>query len=256
MKLLARNLLPNQVNKILWGDRRKWGLSVNHSDPCWVEWAREYSNFYDQNQRKGIGTKINDAGYNVMNEVDLSNKTVLEIGAGDIRHISYWKGVPSEYILADISADMLSKAEHRLRENNINSKSYLLERSQSLPIEDCSVDVIITFYSLEHLYPLLPYIQEMKRVLKPGGIIIGAIPAEGGLAWGVGRALTSRRWFKKYTTIDPDKIICWEHPNFADYVLTLMDIELEKKQHSYWPFRLPLIDPNLIIKFVYEKAEK
>lgn len=256
MKLLARRFLPYSAVKLLWGDRKRWGLEVDQTDPCWMEWVREYSNFYEQNQREGIGTKINDAGYSVMSKIDLTGKKVLEIGAGDIRHISHWNGIPDNYILADISKGMLAKAEAKLKKSNVNLQSILLERSQSLPVDDGVVDVIVTFYSLEHLYPLLPYIHEMKRVLKPGGIIMGAIPAEGGLAWGMGRALTSRRWFKKYTSIDPDKIICWEHPNFADHILTVMDSELERYQLTYWPFRLPLIDPNLIIQFIYKKAEK
>jgi hypothetical protein len=39
------------------------------------------------------------------------------------------------------------------------------------------------------------------------------------MRWGLGRMVTSRRWFKAHTTIDLNKLICWEHPNFAPTVL-------------------------------------
>ena len=51
--------------------------------------AGTYTEFYQANQRQGIGTRINDAGYTVMSNIDLTGKRILEIGAGDIRHIKY-----------------------------------------------------------------------------------------------------------------------------------------------------------------------
>lgn len=253
--LTIRNLMPRFLRNPLWGDRERWGLTVKADDPHWLEWQKTYSRFYMANQREGIGTRINDAGYRVMADIDLTGKTVLEIGAGDIRHLRYWAGRPAQYLLADISPDMMQFAKERLETQGVPHETLMLEREQPLPLAERSVDVIVSFYSLEHLYPLAPYLDEMLRVLKPGGTLIGAIPAEGGLAWGVGRLLTSRRWFKKNTTIDPDKIICWEHPNFTDEILGMLDARLERLRVGYWPLPwLPLLDPNLIIRFQYRQA--
>ena len=251
--MFIRNYLPQSISSALWGNRKRWGLTINQSDMCWQEWQRTYSKFYTENQRQGIGTRVNDSGYNVMNKIDLTGKRVLEIGAGDIRHTDYWQGMPSEYILADISPEMLNKAKLRLKEKEVPYRSFLLKRSGVLPVDDASIDVVVSFYSLEHLYPLEPYLTEISRVLCSGGILIGAIPAEGGLAWGLGRAITSRRWFKKNTTIDPDKIICWEHPNFADDVIIDLEHQFERINVTYWPLRAPLLDINLIIRFIYKK---
>jgi SAM-dependent methyltransferase len=189
-----------------------------------------------------------------MSSITLTGKRVLEIGAGDIRHIKYWQGAPAEYILADISPEMMAFAQKRLEERGIAYRSMPVVRNQSLALPDASVDVIVSFYSLEHLYPLRPYLDEFKRLLKPGGCLIGAIPTEGGLAWG-GRLLTSRRWFKKNTSIDPDKIICWEHPNFADHILEELDQGFTRQAVEYWPLTwLPLLDPNLVIRLCYRKS--
>jgi len=185
-RLAIRHILPSFLRAPLWGDRERWGLTVNEQDPCWNVWLDAYAEFYLATQRQGIGTRVNDAGYRVMSSIDLSGKRVLEIGAGDIRHMPHWRGQPAEYLLADVSTDMMDFARKRLSEADIPHRPLLVKRNQPLALDDASVDVIVSFYSLEHLYPLRPYLEEMQRVLKPGGTLIGAIPAEGGLAWGGG----------------------------------------------------------------------
>lgn len=256
MSFAIRKWLPEALATPLWGNRKKWGLEVNADDTCWRQWQKTYTNFYSENQRTGVGKKINDAGYQVMSAIDLTGKQVLEIGAGDIRHLQYMKGKPNEYVLADVSSEMMAFAQKKLAEQAITHRGILVQRNQTLPLSDQSMDIIVSFYSLEHLYPLRPYLEDMHRVLKPGGILIGAIPAEGGMAWGGGRAFTSRRWFKRKTEIDPDKIICWEHPNFADHIINELDELFQRKSIFYWPLPLlPLLDINLIIRFHYQKAE-
>jgi SAM-dependent methyltransferase len=253
-KLMIRNWLPHRLRVPLWGDRERWGLTVNENDPCWSTWESTYLDFYAANQRAGVGTVVNDAGYRVMSSIDLSGKRVLEIGPGDIRHIAFWNGRPVEYLLADIQTGMLRKAESRLDEAGVAHRSILLQRGAPLPLEAASVDVVVSFYSLEHIYPLTPYLLEIDRVLRPNGFLIGAIPAEGGVAWGLGRMGTSRRWFKRNTTIDPDKIICWEHPNFADHILGELGQVFTRQAIDYWPLPwLPLLDLNLIIRLCYRK---
>jgi len=249
---LIRNWLPQFLRSRLWGDRKKFGLTIVVDDPCWKEWETSHTNFYMATQRDGVGAYVNDSGYKVMRKLDLSGNTVLEIGPGDIRHDKYWRESPDRYILADIRQEMVEKASKKLSDRNIAHKSIVLRRDSKLPIDDSSVDVVVSFYSLEHIYPLSPYLQEVNRVLRPGGRLIGAIPAEGGLAWGLGRFLTSRRWFHKNTNINPDKIICWEHPNFADEIIEDLDLVLERESVSYWPFGwIRLLDFNLVIRFVY-----
>ena len=59
---------------------------------------------------------------------------------------------------------------------------------------------------MEHVYELDSYVKELKRVLKPGGLLVGSVPTEGGIAWGIGRYLTSRRYVRKNMSFDYDKI--------------------------------------------------
>jgi SAM-dependent methyltransferase len=247
--------LPSLLAVPLYGDRARFGLVVNEKDECWQKWQTECVPFYEATQRKSVGARVSDAGYRVMEWVDLTGKKVLEIGPGAINHSPYWKNRPAKYVVADIRQEMLEKATKRLQELEIEHESVMLNREDrgELPFADDEFDVILTFYSLEHLYPFQPYLEGMLRVLKPGGQIVGAIPAEGGLGWGLGRYLTSRRWLKKNTQINPDKIICWEHPMFTDEILSRLDNSMRQRRLGFWPFRLPSIDLNLVVRFLYEK---
>ena len=161
----VRGFLPENIAKVLWGDRKRWGLTIKQDDHCWKEWQQLYITFYQGNQRGGIGTKVNDAGYRVMSNVDMKDKVVLEVGPGDIRHIPYWRDKPSHYILADIQEEMLTKAMDKLKKNGTSVQCMHMQREQKLPINDNSVDVAVSFFSLEHIYPLGPYLNELKRIL-------------------------------------------------------------------------------------------
>lgn len=252
---MLRNYLPYNLYSPLFGNRKQFGLKVHPEDTCWLEWQKIYLDFYYANQKRSVGAVVNDAGYKVMQEVDLNGKMVLEIGPGDINHISSWHGKPECYVIADIQQPMLDRASAKLASAEVSHKAVLLEDREKgiLPFQDNSFDILVSFYSLEHLYPLEDHLPELVRVLKPGGVLIGAIPCEGGLAWGLGRFLTSRRWLKRNTAINPDKLICWEHPNFADQILECMDQKLDNVRLNFWPLLVPSIDLNLVVTFIYAK---
>jgi len=247
--------LPKILSSRLFGDRKKFGLIPIEDDPCWVEWKSSYHSFYENTQKKGIGQLVNDSGYKVLNKVKMDGLRVLEVGPGGLFHIKDWQGKPEHYVLVDIDEKFLNTAGEKLEKNQVSYEKRITTRSAkgALPSEENEFDLILSFYSFEHLTPFHTHLDEMLRILKPGGKIIGAIPAEGGLAWGLGRYLTSRRWLKKNTTLNPDKIICWEHPTMADEILNAMTDAMAVNCVRFWPLKVPVIDINLVIQFVFTK---
>ena len=249
-----RKLTPQYISNILWGNRKLWGLEIRENDSCWKEWQKQYKNFYFKNQKSGIGRIVNNAGYKILKHIDLKDKNILEIGPGSMDHIKYFQGTPKKFLISDISSEFLKMSEDKLKSSNISYKSILLNSKHVLPLENQSIDIVLSFYSLEHMYPLDNYLNEIFRVLKPGGILAGSIPTEGGLAWGLGRMMTSRRWIKNNTTINIDKIICWEHPNFSDEIVSKLNKYFNRVKLYSWPIPfLTLIDFNLVLKFIYKK---
>jgi len=178
--------LPYFMFKPLFGDRKKWGLKTDFEDKDFRKWQDEcYLEFYEDNQKGSIGTTVNHFGFKIMEQIDLTNKIVLEVGPGRIDHLDYNQSKPKKYILADINKDFLKMSKNRLREYGISNSDIIKVQGTSIPIEDNSVDILVTFHQLEHIYELEKYLQELKRILKQNGILIGAVPAEGGASLGI-----------------------------------------------------------------------
>ncbi|QNM91538.1 class I SAM-dependent methyltransferase [Aliarcobacter cryaerophilus] len=244
--------LPYFIFKPLFGDRKRCGLKTNFEDKDFRKWQDECClKFYEDNQKGSIGTIVNHFGFKIMSQIDLTDKVVLEVGPGRIDHLDYNQTKPKKYILSDINKDFLEISKNRLKEYCIDNSDTLEVQGTSIPIEDNSVDVLVTFHQLEHIYELEEYLQELKRILKPNGVLIGAVPAEGGVAWGFGRFLTSRRYVRKNMDFDYDKIICWEHPNFVNKIKKLLDENFTSVKSIKKPFGVLPMDFNLSWSFIY-----
>ncbi len=252
---LIYKFLPKRIQSVLFGNRELYGTKVIEEDPDWSYWLNKYHNFYEDTQKKGVGEYINNSGYKILKFINFQDKNVLEIGPGSLNHLKYMSGKPKKFSLVDIDDEFLIKSREKLDEYGIFSESHIIKDRERLNInvDKNSVDIIITFYSLEHLYKLEENIIEYKKLLKPGGIIVGTVPCEGGLAWGLGRFLTSRRWLKRNTNIDPDKIICWEHPQFISNIKLVLDTNFKKEKNKFFPFMVRNGDINILFSFIYKK---
>jgi ubiquinone/menaquinone biosynthesis C-methylase UbiE len=252
---LIYKILPNRIKIPLFGDRIKFGKTPSSNDDDWNQWVSSfYYTFYKETQKRGVSDLVNHAGYKILSKLNLTNKTVLEIGPGDLPHVNNWKGRPDSYYIADIREEFLKQSRKKLDDLSITNRSFLLEQPK-IPLNNGSIDLIIGFYVLEHLNPLKDYLNEFLRILKPDGFLIGGIPTEGGLAWGLGRYFSSRKYILQHSKFDPDKIICWEHPNLAPDILILLLNSFKPVQINYWPFRIKLLDLNLIISFIARKSK-
>lgn len=234
----------------LFGDRARFGQAIDASDPDWIAWTALRRRFYEDTQRSGIGVPVTNAAYAVLRHVDVSGRRILEIGPGALPHLPFLRGTPSVYTIVDRNPDMIELARQRLASVRFPAD---VRTSIPSPGEIEPVDIVISFYSLEHLHPIDDYLERMCALLKQGGLLVGGIPAEGGLAWGLGRYLSTRRYIKRHSTANPDKILCWEHPNVAEAVLTSLDRHMRRRLLEYWPLRLPVLDLTLVARFIYER---
>ncbi len=91
------------------------------------------------------------------------NGLVIDIGGGN--NPEYWNLFNKEGNLEIISVDLKQSAD-----NKINLEI------DNLPFDDSSADVLLMFNILEHIYNYRHLVQEVKRVLKPGGQVIGFVP--------------------------------------------------------------------------------
>ncbi len=252
---MIRSYLPSFLSIPLFGNRSLYGKSPWKNDKDWEKWQSIYPEVYYETQRKGgIQKIINDKGYKILEQVYLQDKTVAEIGPGGGYHLHSFKGTPRQYNVLDVCKDFFPNLQEKAAQNSIPLQCYLLDHGTSvLPLDSCSQDIVLSFYSLEHLDPLDVWLKEIHRVLRPEGIFVGAVPVEGGFAWGLGRYLSSRRILKNKFDLDIRKIVCWEHPNMIDEIIEGMDAFFQKVFIHKFPFPFFPLDFNLIAKFIAYK---
>ncbi len=250
---MIRNFLPYFIYKKLFGDRRKYQTKIKVNDKDWKLWLAHIEKIYSLREESLPGSIINYFSYNVMSSINLKNKIVLEIGPGNLNHLNYWREKPKKYFLVDTNFKYLKISNSKLKKIGVNGiKMQIDNESFKLKCKSNSVDFVISFFSLEHIYNLDSCIKEIKRVLKKGGKLVFAIPNERSFAWGFARYLISRRWMIRNTNINYDKIICWEHPNFATKIIKNLDKNLSRLKIKNIPNFL-LDDFALIKKGIYIK---
>ena len=103
----------------------------------------------------------------IKNEV--KGRQLLDIGAGTGHFLNVAKadGYIVKGLEPDADAREFCKKEHSLD---------LFPQNHLYKLEDNSVDVITMWHVLEHVYDLQSDIKEMKRILKPGGVMFVAVP--------------------------------------------------------------------------------
>lgn len=105
--------------------------------------------------------------------VDLKGKDILEIGCGRGGGLSYINRnlLPATSTGVDISHNAIQFCKDHYEDKNIN---FCRSCAQNLPFEDNSFDAVINVES-SHRYPYIEkFLNEVSRVLKPGGYLLFA----------------------------------------------------------------------------------
>ena len=106
--------------------------------------------------------------HHLCSKINLENKKVLEVGSGrggGASFISRYHNPAKMY-----GIDLSPKAVDLCNKNyNINNLNFLIGDSENIPFKNECFDVVINVES-SHCYPSIPnFINEVSRVLKPGG---------------------------------------------------------------------------------------
>jgi len=100
--------------------------------------------------------------------------TVLDLGSGagiDAILAAKKVGINGKVIGVDMTEEMVEKAKENAKKQNINNVEFLLGEIEKLPLNDNSVDTIITNCVINLTPDKAKTFSEAYRVLKPGGRI-------------------------------------------------------------------------------------
>ena len=119
--------------------------------------------------------------------VPLCTGRVLEVGMGSALNLPYYDRDKVEFIWGlEPSEAMREKARPNIEKSGLDVKLIDLP-GEEIPLEDNSVDSILLTYTLCTIPDWSTALQQMRRVLKPGGHLVftehGEAPDEGVLRW-------------------------------------------------------------------------
>ena len=111
--------------------------------------------------------------YFVTTQFDLKEKTVLDIASGE----GYGSNILAQHAKqvygVDIAEEAVTHANSKYKSNNLK---YLQGSATSIPIGNGTIDMVVSFETIEHHDKHEEMMQEIKRVLKPNGILIISSP--------------------------------------------------------------------------------
>lgn len=103
----------------------------------------------------------------------VSGCVVLDVACGS----GYGTALLAKYaravVGADVSRDAIAHAVTRYRRSNV---SFFQTDCGWIGMRDQSVDVVVSFETLEHVPDMNRFLKELRRVLKPGGTVLISTP--------------------------------------------------------------------------------
>jgi SAM-dependent methyltransferase len=101
------------------------------------------------------------------------DKDVLDVASGEGYGTALLAQVARRAVGVEIAPDVVDHASGAYKANNLN---FVVGDARSLPVPDATVDVVTSFETIEHFAEQSRFLNEVKRVLRPGGLFIVSTP--------------------------------------------------------------------------------
>jgi 2-polyprenyl-3-methyl-5-hydroxy-6-metoxy-1,4-benzoquinol methylase len=119
--------------------------------------------------------------------------TVLDLGCGAGEFSAALTKRGAQVIAVDVAAEALRRASERVAD--LDARLWL--PGEPLPVEDSAVDVVWAGEVIEHVADVAPWLSEVRRVLRPRGVLLASTPHHGPLTM-LALALSPRRFQRHF----------------------------------------------------------
>src|SRR5437868_6804981 len=96
---------------------------------------------------------------------------LVDVGCGDGGTTGAWL---NEHGASYVGVDISQNAVRMARERGLDAR--VIQDAGNLPFEDASFDIAVSVEVLEHLFEPQRAVREIRRVLRPEGLLIATVP--------------------------------------------------------------------------------
>ena len=100
-------------------------------------------------------------------------KVVVDIASGEGYGSFLLSGYAAQVVGVDISPEAIRYSQQKYKASNLE---YCIGSCDNIPLADTSVDVVVSFETIEHHDRHEEMLSEIKRILKPDGVLIISSP--------------------------------------------------------------------------------
>ncbi|GEM_PF-1550314 len=140
----------------------------------------------------------------------IKGKKVLDLACGT-GYGSFLLSLYSQKVIGvDISLEAIQLAREKYKRNNL---SFVVSDAMSTPFQDHSFDIIISFETIEHIKNDIVFLKEVKRILKPEGLLFLSCP---NTLWSKKHKISNPFHFREYTEKNIRRLIS---PHFKFFTI-------------------------------------
>jgi ubiquinone/menaquinone biosynthesis C-methylase UbiE len=199
-----------------------------------------YSNIFSKLCHSGINSKGSLWFYRRIRNLipNVENRIILEVGGGSSEFLKAGNldllNNCRKYFMLDL-IDNFNKIKSNFSNSkaNIDKLSFIKADVESIPVLDKSIDLVVSTCLFAHIDRPLEAIQEVKRILKPGGCFIVGLPTDPGL---LNRALKKMITYSKLIKLgenNPRLVYALEHQNSVSNLLAIINHVFQNDLRTY-----------------------
>lgn len=141
----------------------------------------------------------------LIDKASVPNAVVLDFGCGEGRFLEMLleRGIDAQGVDIPSSREGVERRAAARPELGLAGRVRYVEAEDEIPLEDDSIDLMVSNTVFEHLIALDPLLAEMARILRPGGTIFTVFPlgsclVEQHCGLPLFQVIESRRWRLRY----------------------------------------------------------